>query len=105
MVNNLGFPEALTMCLGGNKIAREGWNGKHMYVRMLSPYAPHPSTVGGACTLAGMCNPYFKAADNNPQADGTMSMWLGLKTADNMFVPWQPSQTDMFAKDWAVLGD
>lgn len=29
--------------------------------------------------------------------------WIGMKTADNKFVPWLASQTDMLAEDWAVI--
>ena len=29
--------------------------------------------------------------------------WIGMKTADEKFVPWLASQTDMLAEDWVVL--
>ena len=29
--------------------------------------------------------------------------WIGIKTADNKFVPWSASQTDILAKDWHIL--
>lgn len=31
--------------------------------------------------------------------------WIGMKTADNGFVPWLASQTDMLAEDWEVIED
>ena len=29
--------------------------------------------------------------------------WIGMKTADNKFVPWLASQTDVLAEDWCVV--
>ena len=29
--------------------------------------------------------------------------WIGMKTADNGFVPWLASQTDVLAEDWAIV--
>ena len=29
--------------------------------------------------------------------------WIGMKTADDKFVPWLASQTDILAEDWEVL--
>lgn len=34
--------------------------------------------------------------------DTTQAPWIGMKTADNTFVPWLPSMTDLFAKDWLI---
>ncbi|NLL68412.1 MAG: DUF2829 domain-containing protein [Clostridiaceae bacterium] len=31
------------------------------------------------------------------------SPWIGMKTADNKFVPWLASQTDVLAEDWMVI--
>jgi len=29
--------------------------------------------------------------------------WIGMKTADDKFVPWLASQTDVLANDWCVV--
>ena len=31
------------------------------------------------------------------------SPWIGMRTADECFVPWLASQTDMLADDWQML--
>lgn len=28
--------------------------------------------------------------------------WLGIKTVDNQFMPWVPSQSDVLAEDWVL---
>lgn len=33
----------------------------------------------------------------------TLLPWIGMKTADNKFVPWLASQTDVLAEDWMIL--
>lgn len=96
----MNFGDAIGALKAGYRVAREGWNGKGMWLRMIHPYAPHPDTGGGAGSYS---NPYFKAADNNPQAIGTMLPWIGMKTADNHFVPWLASQTDILAEDWMIV--
>jgi hypothetical protein len=62
--------EALRM---GKKVARAGWNGKGMWLRI-------------TC-----------------EDDATALPWVGMKTADNKFVPWLASQTDILAEDWQII--
>lgn len=101
-VNGMTFGLAIEALKQGLKVARSGWNGKGMWLRLLQPYAPHPDTIGGRSDGV-WTNPYFVAADNNEYAKGTMLPWIGMKTADNCFVPWLASQTDMLAEDWVII--
>lgn len=96
----LTFGLAIEALKLGQKVARRGWNGKGMWLRLIQPYGTHPDH-GGDPTGAYF-NPYFKASDNNVHAIGTMLPWIGMKTADNGFVPWLASQTDMLAEDWSI---
>lgn len=97
------FGQAIEALKLGHRVGRAGWNGKGMWLRMVHPYAPHPDN--GADPKSPYCNPYFKAADNNEHAEGTMLSWIGMKTADNKFVPWLASQTDVLAEDWSIVGE
>ena len=99
--SGMPFGLAIEALKKGRRVARAGWN-KGMWLRLLDPYAPHPDTVAGR-TSGVRTNPYFKAADNNAEAEGTMLPWIGMKTADNAFVPWLASQTDMLADDWQII--
>ncbi|MGS3503269.1 DUF2829 domain-containing protein [Citrobacter koseri] len=98
-VSGLSFGLAVEALKQGKKVARAGWNGKGMWLRYIEPYAPHPDDSPEATPR----NPYFKAWDNNPEAEGTMLPWIGMKTADNKFVPWLASQTDVLAEDWQII--
>lgn len=65
------------------RVARAGWNGKGMWL-MLVPF-----------DLADKVAFQYAALDSLP--------WIGMKTADNKFVPWLASQTDVLAEDWVIV--
>lgn len=78
----------------GARIYRKGWNGKGMFVFSV-PENKYPAARNTANTLVGMFEddlvPY--------------GAYLALKTADNNVVPWIPSQSDLYARDWMVTKD
>lgn len=76
------FSDAIRFLKRGLKVARKGWNGKGMYLECVDPYM----------------NRQFKLTETDPA--GTFLPWIGIKTADNGFVPWLASQSDMLAEDW-----
>jgi len=67
---------AAIQCLKeGQRVAREGWNGKGMYLEMQVPDEHSKMTL-----------PY-----------------VYMKTACNNLVPWLASQTDILAEDWTTV--
>lgn len=113
-VKSLPFGIALEMLKQGYRVTREGWNGKGMFLQYVNPYAVHIDDVPRfddepgiypphLMKRPGMVNSLFRPVDNNGMAPGTMLPWIGMKTADNKFVPWLASQTDLLAHDWEVL--
>ena len=46
-------------------------------------------------------NRQFQITETDPA--GTFIPWIGMKTADNAFVPWLASQTDMLSEDWIFV--
>lgn len=78
----MDFGTALNALKDGRKVSREGWNGKGMWLALVNDWQAF-----------GMGLP-----------DHTrFSPWIGMKTADNCFVPWLASQTDILASDWGVV--
>lgn len=79
----VGFETALEHLKDGYKVAREGWNGKEMWLKLVrsDDYALTES-VGGTRELLP---------------------FIVMKTADNKLVPWLASQTDILAEDWDVV--
>lgn len=90
------FGQAIAALKRGLKVAREGWNGKGMWL-WLKPEAMVKSE---------WCHdPALKEiADKNGgeiHALGTICM----KTADNKILSgWLASQTDMLSNDWVLVG-
>lgn len=83
----MNFGQALEALKSGCRVCREGWSGKGMWLRYIDPHN----------------NPYSRCTDNNADAIGTPIPYVGMKTADNKFVPWVCSQTDMLADDWMIV--
>ena len=89
MLENLSFGAALEVAKAGGRIARQGWNGKGMFVFLVS-------------------GSVFKV--NRPPLLGiypegteiTYHAHIDMKTADNQIVPWLASQTDVLAEDWEI---
>lgn len=81
----LSFGHALAALKTGARVARAGWNGKGMWLR-----------------LVGAQNYEVDAVRSESHS---VLPFIGMKTADNYFVPWLASQTDVIADDWQVLED
>lgn len=77
------FGHAVELMKLGFKMARKGWNGKGMYITLVSgdnwAMDKHENTICEKCC------------------------WLGVKTVDNQFMPWVPSQSDVLAEDWVLF--
>lgn len=92
------FGEAIEELKAGKRVAREGWNGKGMWLCFMPPFT----------LAAGMVNsrtrPLLTAAgypaDKDVEVGGYVVMW----TAQGVWQPgWLASQADILADDWAVL--
>lgn len=89
----MDFGDALHECVHSDvKIARAGWNGPGQYV-VYQPGYPDGIAINA----------------NTARATGLMqgSVWrfrpyLMLFTAQQDFVPWVPSMSDVLAGDWEV---
>ena len=82
MMKGAKFGEAVEELKAGRKVWREGWNGKGMWLTLVHgwdmPESDQRSVIDELETLP----------------------WIGMKTAQDQFVPWLASQTDVLAEDW-----
>lgn len=66
---------AVAMLHGGSRVARQGWNGKGMWLEL-----------------------------QRPDKDSKMTLpYVFMHTAQGQNVPWLCSQTDLLAQDWYCL--
>ena len=86
---NLNFGSALEALKLGKRVARAGWNSKGMWLKLVN--------VGSYDVGCGTVD----QEPNGPRIN--LLPWIGMKTADNKFVPWLASQTDVLSEDWQIL--
>jgi len=84
----LNFGQALDQLKLGAKVAREGWNGKDMYLYKVMQELNYPPLT-----------------DEQAWKSGTFeeSEFIIMKTADKKLIPWLASQTDILAEDWTII--
>ncbi len=93
----MDFGQALWALKRGNKVAREGWNGKGMWL-ILIPGKP-------ASHLLREGSPYREALKQEsceilPHID----MWTINAAGRRAMLPgWLASQSDMLADDWVII--
>lgn len=73
----MNFGDALEQLKKGEKVCREGWNGKNMYIAL---HVPLP-----------------ERKINTP--------YIYMKPQNGGLVPWTASQTDILSPDWKIYND
>ena len=81
----MNFGEALHELKAGRKVAREGWNGKGIFIELQTPDEN-----------SKMTSHYIFIDTTGLQTDN--------EAAPKSRVPWLASQTDMLAEDWLDVG-
>jgi len=75
------FGWALRQMKAGERVSREGWNGKGMWITILMPGNAMANSAGGFA----------------------MQPCIGMKTAQDTMQPgWLASQADMLSEDWTI---
>ncbi len=82
--------QAVRLMKQGSKFAREGWNGKGMYLVYQKAYPQGIAINQNTADATGL--PLGTVCKFQP--------YITLRTADNSFIPWSASQADLLAEDW-----
>jgi len=85
-----GFGIALEEIKAGHKVARDGWNGKGMFLFLV----PGSTFKVNRPPLLGI---YPEGTEVNYQPH------VDMKTAQGTIVPWLASQSDLLAEDWILV--
>lgn len=102
MNENLNFGQAVEAAKQGKLIARQGWNGKGMFV-FQRPEAKVPVSIVKSLPDS-VKNYYSNKFNDEPEYEAIFTAYFCMKAADDTIVNgWLASQTDMNAEDWTVL--
>ncbi len=92
------FGEAIEQARIGRKIAREGWNGKNMYV-----YMTEGRTIPSDTWVARLPSQELTEMEKI-RGSVFIGPHLDMMSAQGVrIIGWLASQTDMLADDWFVL--
>jgi hypothetical protein len=97
MEKNLNFGQALEFLKQGKRVAREGWNGKGMFIFLLP---------AGTVPTKAIYDPALRAVIESEVGGETFEALGSIRmfTADKKILTgWLASQTDMLSEDWMVL--
>lgn len=89
-MEKLNFGQAIEAAKQGKKVAREGWNGRGMFLYHV-PANAYPATTDVGKSIADV--------DGNVE----YGAYIAMKTAQGNVVPWLASQTDILTEDWIIL--
>ena len=92
-MTTFNFGDALSMLRAGQRVTRQGWNGRGMWLILIKGST---LTVEAERTL-GQAAPDMvgQKVDYRPHID--------MKTVDGSIVPWVASQSDLLAEDWYAV--
>ena len=87
---NLNFGQALESMKSGKKVAREGWNGKGMFVYYVPPNSYKAQT--------GVAKAHF-----GDDAMVPYNAYMAIKNVNGTVSTWVPSVNDCLSDDWGVI--
>ena len=103
-VRSMDFGDAIRSLKLGKRVARDGWNGKGMWLSLSAPASSGPFAL--ACSIPAEA---FWSENNRAYAEerggfATVLPCITMKTATGeILMGWLASQTDMLADDWCVV--
>ncbi|MGH2666020.1 DUF2829 domain-containing protein [Flavobacterium sp.] len=102
MNNNLNFGQAIEALKKGHKVAREGWNGKAMYLFMQVGNTVAKNFIPNFKSLPDSVKDHLTTLKKDVVFNSSITMFTA---AQEMQPGWLASQTDMLSNDWVVLSD
>ncbi|NBO98821.1 MAG: DUF2829 domain-containing protein [Proteobacteria bacterium] len=102
---NLSYGKAIEALKEGKIVARQGWNGKGMFIFQRPSDTISIASIGNIKSLPQSVKDYFSKFESE-QVDTVVKFtaYLCMKAADGTIVNgWLASQTDMLAEDWYVV--
>ena len=100
-MKNLTFGDAIAALKQGKRVAREGWNGKGMFLFLL-PAGQVPKSAIHDPALRAVID--AEIPGDTFEALGSIRMWTtNAHGRRAVLTGWLASQTDMLSEDWVIL--
>lgn len=102
----MNFGEAIAQLKAGKRMAREGWNGKGLFVFMQIPSTISKEFIDIMQSLPQSVKNEFKKRFNDPnfQIDSIYyDNQIAMVNTSNLITGWSPSVSDALANDWFIL--
>lgn len=98
-INGLAFGQAIEALKQGKRVAREGWNGKGLFVFMQVP------AFIGEDIIPKMQSLPQPVKDEFAKRGGSIHYFnqMAIVNPDNSINGWAPSSSDALAEDWVIL--
>jgi hypothetical protein len=94
----MNFGQAIAALKDGKRVARDGWNGKGMFILQAGGYTVHKDNlrVGGPITKEFL--------ESRGVDEMVIQHHFDMWTAQNQYqTGWLASQSDMQANDWMIV--
>lgn len=98
----MNFGEAISALQQGKRVARDGWNGKGMFLVLAGGYKVPKESLrqGGPIDAAFLESRGLSEMEILPHID----MWTVNASGRQAYLPgWLASQSDMLASDWHIV--
>lgn len=93
---NIG--EAVAALKDGKRVARDGWNGKDMWLSLSGPLGPR------CIPAASFWSENNRAYAESQGGEAVVLSCITMKTATGeILMGWLASQTDLLAEDWCIV--
>ena len=98
----MNFGLAIEALKAGKKIARDGWNGKGMYIAMVVPCVDYAADT--CAVFADIVKESTHGGDTLPIKYVETDAYLVMRTAQGTIQPgWLASQADILSDDWLII--
>jgi hypothetical protein len=93
----MNFGQAIEALKEGKKVAREGWNGKGMYLTLQEGSEINALDARGGAALA-------RKNEKDLPVKIKICPHIDMRAADgSIVIGWLASQTDMLSEDWQIV--
>jgi uncharacterized protein (DUF1919 family) len=99
MYENLNFGQAIEALKQGKRVARQGWNGKGLFIFMQVPSEINEEIVPKMQSLPQTVKDEFARRGGSISYSNQMA----LVNPNNSINGWAPSSSDTLSEDWVIL--